>query len=101
MFRTDVMRGVIEIDEIVCAHIHRANAETGDSAIEQVKVDKSFERRSQRSGIVIAENIRASARRGEGRRHAGIEETRSAAKQCAQRAQLIEPSMDELVLDLD
>src|SRR5580704_17454492 len=101
MFRTDVMLGIVEIDEIGCAHIHRANAEMGDSAIDQVKVDKAFERRSQRSGIVIAKNIRASARRGEGRRHARFEEARSTAEQSAQRAQLIDPSMGELVLDLD
>jgi hypothetical protein len=54
MFHADIMRGVVEIDEVAGAHIHRADAKTGHPTIDEVKIHEPFEGRLQRGNVIIA-----------------------------------------------
>ena len=100
MFHADIMRGVVEIDEIAGSHIHRADAETGNAGIDEVEIHQAFEGRFQRGNIVIAQGINVSRYERHRRRDPRLEEARRAPEQIAQCAKLIEPCMNPFLLDL-
>jgi len=81
MLRTDAVGGVVKIDKIARADIDGADTEAHCAGIDQIEIHKSFERRLQRSDIVIANRFDAAARLQVGRRHAWRKEARCAAQQ--------------------
>jgi hypothetical protein len=99
MFHANIMRGVVEIDEVASAHIHRADAKTGHPAIDEVKIHQAFECRFQRGDIVIAQRIDIPGYERQGRWDPRLEEARRAPKQSVESAPLIDPCVGELVLD--
>src|ERR1019366_9561570 len=78
MFGANHMRGVVEIDEVARLYIHRADAETRPSGIDEVKVDEAFESRFQRGHVVIAQRISVPSCERQGRRDSRLEKARRA-----------------------
>ena len=81
MFRADIMRGVVEIDEIAGLHIHRADAEAGNASIDEIKIHQAFESRFQRGDIVITQQLDVRRYERQGRRDPRPEEARRSPKQ--------------------
>src|SRR5208283_3972086 len=78
MFHADIMRGVVEMDEVAGFHIHRADTETCDAGIDEVEIHQAFEGSFQWSDIVIAQGNNIFRYERHGRRKPWLKEARSA-----------------------
>src|SRR5262245_8261070 len=93
MFESDLVCGVVEIDEIATAHFDRADAKAHLTGIDTVEIDHALECRTQRRGVVVARFV-GTARRPNGRRwQARHEEIRRAEQQDIHGVRLIEKLM--------
>jgi hypothetical protein len=99
MLRANLVIRIVETDEVNGAYIDRADAEPHSAVVDQVKVYQAFERRLQRSDIVVAEGFGTAVRIQKRGRHTRLKKAGRAAEQNAQRADLIDDAAGELVVE--
>src|SRR6516165_3636601 len=93
MFESDLVRGVVEIDEIAAAYFDRADAKAHLAGIDTLEIDQTLECCTQRRVVVIARFVR-TARRPNGRRwQTRHEEIRRTEQQDTHGARLIDKLM--------
>ena len=90
MVRADGLLAIVEIGEIAGPDIHRAYAEARLSGIDQIEIDKLFDRPSERLCCVDAQSLRRARWKGDGRRDARFEEPRQPEHGREGRARLVE-----------
>src|SRR5215470_8932463 len=101
MRRTDVIRSVVEVDEITCTDIHRPHAEPHAVGIEAIEVNQAFKCALQRRDIVVAYRPCGFGGPYQRRKRTWREEMRRAKEHDAECPGLINQTPCEFVRDLD
>ena len=97
MRRADLVGGAVKIHEVAGANIDGADTESHCPRVDQIEMHQTFERRSQRCNVVIAQRLRRTVRIEERRRHTRLKKPWRAADERAPRAHLIDDAVGELV----
>src|SRR5213594_2027167 len=96
MLRTNLARGVVEIDEIAGAHVHRADAKAHLSGIDAVEVHELFQCGLEELGLIKARCCEAAVRVQPWPRLAQGKEPRHATNQHPGSTQLIESASGDI-----